>query len=316
LAELATNISESIYKLTSNYKYIEKSGISYINKRSLTKEMKRFEGRGTADNPRKKKIIVSLTTFPERGGDVHYCLYSLLKQSLKPDLVILWLGNERYPNKEKSVPKSTLEMEKHGLTIDWHPDIKAYTKLIPALTRYPNDIIVTADDDVYYPENWLEILYNSYIEHPEHIHCHRAHRITFKGSGETEKYDKWEKRVSDNTPSVLNFATGVGGVLFPPNVFYNEITNRDLFVKLCENGDDIWYWAMAALKGTRTMVAPGNISNLTYINPERELGLNKETTLMKVNVDKDMNDEQLHNVIGFFPDIQKTLYSARRERGA
>ena len=31
-----------------------------------------------------------------------------------------------------------------------------HTKLVPALKAFPNDILVTADDDVFYPVNWFE----------------------------------------------------------------------------------------------------------------------------------------------------------------
>ncbi len=48
-----------------------------------------------------------------------------------------------------------------GLTIDWCEDIKSYKKLIPTLKKYPDAIIVTADDDLIYDNKWLEQLYNA-----------------------------------------------------------------------------------------------------------------------------------------------------------
>ncbi len=61
-------------------------------------------------------------------------------------------------------------------------------KLIPTLELYPNDVIVTADDDIFYPPHWLESLYTSYLENSNYIHVHRAHKITFKNENELESY--------------------------------------------------------------------------------------------------------------------------------
>ena len=97
-----------------------------------------------------KKIIVSLTSYPARIDVVNTTIESILNQSLKANRIILWLAPEQFPNKEKDLPDKLIKLKKYGLIIDWYHDIGSYKKLIPTLKLYPNDIIVTADDDVLY----------------------------------------------------------------------------------------------------------------------------------------------------------------------
>ena len=85
--------------------------------------------------------------------DIHFTLYSLLTQRLKPDEVILWLSKEEFPNLEYDVPKKVIEFKQQGLTIKWvEENLKSYKKLVYSLQEYPDDIIVTADDDFFLSE--------------------------------------------------------------------------------------------------------------------------------------------------------------------
>jgi hypothetical protein len=47
------------------------------------------------------------------------------------------------------------------------------------------------------------------------------------------------------------FPTGVGGILYPPKCFHKDIADKELFLKLAPNADDIWFWAMACLIGRK-----------------------------------------------------------------
>ena len=131
-------------------------------------------------NPRTPKIILSLTTFPDRINSVSKTIKTLLNQTLKPDKVILWLASEQFPKKEQELPKDLLELKNFGLDIKWCEDIKSYKKLIPSLIEFPNDIIITFDDDIYYPFDTVEKLYNSYLKNPDCIHTNRAKRFYIK----------------------------------------------------------------------------------------------------------------------------------------
>lgn len=38
----------------------------------------------------------------------------------------------------------------------------SYKKIIPSLKEYPENIIFTCDDDIFYPKGWLKDLYEDY----------------------------------------------------------------------------------------------------------------------------------------------------------
>ena len=211
---------------------------------------------GTTNEKRNPKIIVSLTSFPARINYVYKTISSLLDQTLKPDLVILWLAEEQFVNKEKDLPANLLELQQFGLSIKWCKDIRSYKKLIPALTEFPEDIIITTDDDIYYDRNMVELLYKAYTKSPQYIHCHRCTKMFYKQGTLTAKAGgkKYYKQ-----PSFANKSVGVGGVLFPPHSLYKDVTNEKLFMTLAPTNDDIWFWLMAVMNGTKINVIPNNI---------------------------------------------------------
>ena len=277
-----------------------------INKRLLKNKIKNFNKSGVTNNKRDTKLIVSLTSFPERLYDIHFCIYSILNQTIKPDEVILWLASDQFPNGEKDIPQDVLNLKKFGLKIKWCDDIRAYKKLIPALEEYPNDLIVTADDDLFYPENWLELLYEEHKQNPKHIICQRSRKISFNTDGSLKSYDEWELNDDEIKPSYLNFSTNGAGSLFPPHSLCHDASNKYLFEKLCPNADDVWIWAMAILNRTKIKGVKNSLVQLTYVNLARELNILNEKTLYSSNFEGG-NDLQLKNILDYYPDILKIL---------
>lgn len=277
-----------------------------INKRLLENKIKNFNKNGVTKNKRDKKLIVSLTSFPERLYDIHFCIYSIFNQTIKPDEIVLWLANEQFPNGEKDIPQEVLNLKKFGLKIKWCEDIKAYKKLIPALKEYPNDLIVTADDDLFYPENWLELLYEDHKQNPNDIICQRSRKISFNNDCSLKSYDEWELNDGEIKQSYLNFSTNGAGSLFPPNSLYSDVLNKNLFEKLCPNADDVWIWAMAILNGTKIKGVKYNMTQLTYVNLARELNILNEKTLYSSNFEGG-NDLQIKNILEYYPDIMRIL---------
>lgn len=284
-------------------KLFKKSALKTINKIELDTKIQNYGESGITGD--ENSIIISLTSFPQRMYELHYTLYSLLTQTVKPGKVILWLALEEFPQKEKDVPDKVLKLKNNGLSIAFYNNIYSYKKLIPALKNYPNNIIVTADDDIYYEQNWLEKLIKTHEENKNCIICHRAHRIKFNNNN-LAPYKKWPKKIKGGKASYLNFFTGAGGVLYPPNSLHKDVLNEALFTELASKADDVWFWAMAVLNHTKTLVAKDWIRELTYVNPDRERGLTNETTLFAFNK-KGGNDLQIEQVLNHYPQIIKIL---------
>ena len=250
----------------------------------------------------REKIIVSLTSFPARINIVVKTIKTLLTQTLKPDAVILWLAPEQFPNGEKDLPQELLNLKQYGLTIDWYKDIRSYKKIIPTLKKYPNAVIITTDDDIYYAPDTLESLYKSYLEHRNEVHAHRCDWLKVveedaqtppptplpQGAGEyacdaqlQKKVIKWEKTRElylDRHRGVASFhnrLTGYGAVLYPPNCFYKDVCDESLIKELIPTHDDIWLWAMATLNGYKTRLVKGYSESINYVENSQQYGLCK-----------------------------------------
>ena len=278
--------------------------IKRINKKMVQKEIDNFLNNKTKDKKDiEKDVILSLTSIPDRMFDIHFTIYSLLKQSVKPEKIILYLGKEKFPNGEKDVPDNVLIFKDFGLEFRFVEDIRSFTKLIPALKEFPDKIIVTADDDIFYEKDWLKNLVETHKKYPNNIIEHKHLNIKFQtqhqlprptgesmGEGENNSkelysplpYRQWTNNI-ENQSSYTNFLMGVGGVLYPPNSLFKDVTEKNLFLRLCPHNDDVWFWTMAVLNGTKIRIADNAIQNLTVVNVERELNLNSEPTLYKEN---------------------------------
>ncbi|WP_244816420.1 hypothetical protein [Caballeronia sp. Lep1P3] len=163
-----------------------------------------------------RDVIVSLTSYPARICAVAETVRSLMVQSFKPEKILLWLAKEQFPGGEEDLPPQLLQLKSEKFSIGWCEDIGPYKKLIPTLARYPDNIIVTADDDILYEPSWLAQLMTTHIQEPGAIVCHRAHRVSLADSGNFDSYGAWDKCIQRGTSSFDYIFTGCGGVLYPP----------------------------------------------------------------------------------------------------
>lgn len=236
------------------------------------------------------QIIVSLTTFGTRLSQVYLTIESIMQQSKKANRIVLWLSKDI---EGEILPQTLVNQMKRGLEIYYCDDIRSYKKLIPSLKKFPNDAIITIDDDVIYHVLTLESLINSYIEDQSYIYFNRAHRAILN-KGQFIPYNNWEWTIKKDDPSELNLPTGVGGILYPPHIFNEEVFNEEVFMTDCKFADDVWFYAMTLYNNKRSrrskayMIDPngGFLENHTA----------QETTLTHINVNGGLNNKQLDAV--------------------
>lgn len=252
--------------LKLNIKYKAKVEVLPVSKTGLNTEEKRDE-----------KIIASLTTFPERINTVSTTIKTLMTQTVKPDEIVLYLAKEQFKGLEKSLPKELLKLQEYGLTIKWTSDIKSYKKLIPALKDYPDDVIITFDDDIYYEKDTIEALYNSYLKNKNEIQANRTWRVNLDKNS-IKPLDSsfliWNYQEYKEA-SFLNTIIGCGGVLYPPNCFHSDVLDEEKFTSIVPTQDDIWFWAMAILKGTKIRLNKGYSYNHITVENTQQYGLCK-----------------------------------------
>lgn len=256
---------------------------------------------GLNKTPRSPRVIVSLTSYPKRIGTVHRTIETLLTQDFKPDMVVLWLGEDKFPNKEADIPAALLRLRDFGLTIGWTKDIRSYTKLVPALKAYPDDIIVTADDDMFYRPEWLGRLYRSYEGDQSVIHCHLVRKILFE-NGLLCPYLKWAYGTGIGESKFHNLVMGVGGVLYPPHVLHPDVLDVVKFQRMAPLADDLWFWAMAVLNETKICLIREALGA-----PIGDCAADNTEALMSKNIDCGKNDVQVRAIVAEYPQILNLL---------
>ena len=251
------------------------------------------------------EIIVSLTSYPARIASVHETINSLLRQSLQPSRVILWLAKTQFPNQLDDLPSELRSMVGEIFNIQWcDKDIKSYKKLIPALEKFPTSVIVTADDDIIYPSDWLKNLYLPYQTSIDKkiIWCHRAHMIRVE-NGRIMPYKTWYRMCSNTKPSYRVFCTTGGGVLFPPHCFPKM---PEEYMELCPTCDDVWFFCLSLLNGYKLSVVPQNMTTLHFNSASQEHALWIENITYK-------NDQSLKNVLDTYPQVKEKILSQKQE---
>jgi lipopolysaccharide biosynthesis glycosyltransferase len=183
--------------------------------------------------------------------------------------------------------------------------LKSYKKLIPALREFPEDILITADDDCLYPFDWFAKLKASYLAAPEKIHCHRAHEILVDGEHYPLAYASWRKRVpADDFAGVGNnpanpaaiFPSGAGGILYPPHSLDARVF---LTTDICPTADDIGFWAMAKLARKDYVVVPDGY--------REDNAIDEKISIHRYVRDADY-DKQLAAVLKQFPELKENIF--------
>ncbi len=199
-------------------------------------------------------LMVSLTSYGPRFPVLHLTLRSLLRQTVAPDQILLWIAQEDLAR----LPRKVLELSSAGITIRSCEDVRSYKKLVFALEEHPDAFIAIADDDVFYEPTWLEQLVRGYDPAEPTIVCGRAHRVRLGPDGHIAPYRAWEPAVTDEPsrrPSSDLLPTGCGGVLYPPRSLHPDVTRRELFEQLSPSADDLWFYWMARRAGSKYKVA-------------------------------------------------------------
>ena len=268
----------------------------------LRRRFARDDSRGV-DDSRESAPIVSLTSWGSRIETVHITLQSLFEQRRKARKIVLWLDEEEF--QEASLPREIRRAMARGVEVEFVPNTYSYKKLIPALAAYPDDVIVTVDDDIMYPRDFLEGLEETHARFPEDVCCYRAHRIGFSADGSVLPYRQWQHTVRCDGPQLDILPTGAGGILYPPGCLDPEVTNAERFLELCPSADDIWLKAMSLKRSTRCIVVEA-ADRWSDLPPFIEG--TQEQCLARTNV-KDANDVQMKRVFDHYALWEKLTAS-------
>lgn len=237
----------------------------------------------------KTQIIVSLTSFPKRINTVNIVIKAMLNQSVKPDKILLYLSNEEF--KKEEIPQDLIELQNEIFNIKFCDDLKPHKKYYYVMQEYPDSIIITIDDDIYYPKDLIQKLLNSYKNFPNAVSCLRGHTIKLYDEETFAPYHKWcfEQKIL-NMPSLLVLPTGVGGILYPPSCLPKCTFDKEKIKAECLFTDDLWLkWMQLKANIPAVLVKEG--IKLNYIKNTQE------ESLYLTNVDNKRNDISWRRII-------------------
>lgn len=213
-------------------------------------ERKTSHTSGVTTVKREQKIIVSLTSFPKRINTIWLTIETLLRQSVKPDEVILWLADSQFSGLD-SLPENLLRLQQRGLTIRFCEDLRSHKKYYFALQEYPDDLVILADDDMFYPRDTIQKLLQLHRDYPQDICCITGEVIApdYATPPSLWRNPSPEEHNWQHADRLQAF-TG-SGTLIPPNALSAEAFDRQALQKLCPYADDLWITFMAHRHGTK-----------------------------------------------------------------
>lgn len=238
-----------------------------------------------------KRIIVSFTSFPARIDRVYIVVMCMMRQTVRPDKIIIWLSKEQFNG--VAVPESLTKLVGDVLEIRMvDKDFRSHKKYCYAFKEFKDDIVVLIDDDIYYPSTMIESLVRGLESHPQSVICQYGSLMKYNDDGTLPSYITWwkEKRESCFSNDFF-FGTG-GGSLFLPNRIDKTILDTELAIKLAPFADDIWVNALVRLSGLSIFKVECGLL--------LQMSEQQKTALKKQNLYGGQNDEQFKSVINYF----------------
>ena len=181
-------------------------------------------------------VHINITTWTKRDQYLPIMLKAFTKQTLKPYKIILWLSREEYD--QDNLPESILEcVNKNLLTDIMWVDKNIYCHKRHECFKYFNDVYnVFIDDDIIYPNSFLEELIEGSKKHKDCITC-------FAGMSKHYNGTSLEQQEPTKDPSFYNGLLGCW-MCIPPGVFPIESYEYEhLRNKYCPKCDESWLTA-------------------------------------------------------------------------
>ena len=270
-----------------------------LKKKDIEQQIYKMKGPLFVKNNNTDDIIVSLTSYAERvTNSLPYSLYSLFTQTKLPNRIILFLDNITWNN--NNLPPIIKHFKSLGLEVMFCEDYRSYKKLIPALKLFPNNPIITVDDDIYYDSKLIENLVEEYsMSDKKTVICHWA-CIQEERNGSFIPYSQWQDSQYGNEYSMYS-PFGGDGTLYPPHIFDAEIFNDKVFMLLAPSADDMWFWLMEyrCSVNVKLMKNALELKNLN-VNQVNLLEEKNSTALYFQNCVHGQNDIQFEKLLEYY----------------
>ncbi len=223
-------------------------------------------------------VLVSLTSIPERLSNLDLVIKSILNQTKLPKKITLWLHKDlknKLPERLSSLQSVYFEIKYSNLT-------SSHRKLIHSLAQYPNETIITCDDDLIYGKDLIEKLYSEHLKYPKDIIGNETTQIKLDKNNNYLPFSAWKKKSVKYKINRL-LPIGAWGILYPKNSMPKEIFDVDLFLKLTPEADDLWFKGMALINNVISRESNNKPKKPIPIIGTQKVALKKENVKGKKN---------------------------------
>ena len=244
--------------------------------------------RETLANGRKsndRRVIASLSTVPDRIGNLGPTIRSLLKQTRPPDEIVLAIPEFSVREQRPYVvPKYISRLPRVRIlhcAEDWGPATKFIGAIRDELAAgRENTLIMVVDDDRLYPRDALE----TYLYYSEQL---PNAALCFRGAAMPSTLD-WDdakmiyaKDVREPRPVAV--ITGCGSYLVQPRFFEQSLWDYSKAPSVAFYIDDIWISAWLSRRGVKRYVIPASARMGSVSRQRRTVSLNKIPGRQKLN---------------------------------
>lgn len=210
--------------------------------------------------PDERRIIVSLSTLPDRIANLEPTLKCLAEQTRPPDEIVIALPKFSIrQSKGYAIPPFVSDFPTVRILAaerDWGPA----TKFIPVIQEElkfgrPDTLIMVVDDDRIYPRDAVECYLHFAAELPDAALC-------FRGAAMPRSFD-WHdaKMIHGNrvrAPRRVAVITGCGSYLVRPRFFEEPLWDYSAAPDAAFYMDDIWISGALDRRRVRKYVVPSS----------------------------------------------------------
>ncbi len=222
-----------------------------------------------------RRIIASVSTVPERIGNLGPTIRSLLRQTRPPDEIVLAIPEFSIREQRPYVVPEQVSRWPRLRVLHCRRDWGPATKFIPIVREElaagrGNTLIMVVDDDRIYPRDALETYLHYNKQLPDAALC-------FRGAAMPRDLD-WRHakmiRASElRQPQPAAVITGCGSYLIQPRFFDESLWDYSQAPKGAFYMDDIWISGCLARRNVKRYVVPASAMMRSVFRQRRTLSL-------------------------------------------
>jgi hypothetical protein len=222
-----------------------------------------------------RRVIASLSTVPDRIGNLGPTIRSLLKQTRPPDEIVLAIPEFSVREQRPYVVPKYLSRLPRVRVLHCHKDWGPATKFIPIVREElaagrGDTLIMVVDDDRVYPRDALETYLHYHAQLPEAALC-------LRGAAMPRTLDWRDARMIRarelRQPEPAAVMTGCGSYLIQPRFFDESLWDYSKAPQAAFFMDDIWISGCLSRRKVKRYVVPASAMMRSVFRQRRTLSL-------------------------------------------